>query len=86
MTETSASEIFDLRNLYYYQSGNIFTGSLNGFNYKLIPDKENITALIWHGNLCSELAEIEQQKEFKLDENGFKEMINWLEDEYKKQA
>ncbi|MBQ3566321.1 MAG: hypothetical protein IJA12_04000 [Oscillospiraceae bacterium] len=85
MTETSASEIFDLRNLYYYQSGNIFTGSLNGFNYKIIPDKENITALIWHGNLCSELAEIEQQKEFVLDENGFKEMINWLEDEYKKQ-
>lgn len=86
MAGTSASEIFDLRNLYYYQSGNIFTGSLNGFNYKIIPDKENITALIWHGNLCSELAEIEQQKEFRLDENGFKDMINWLEEEYKEQV
>ncbi len=85
MSTTSASEIFDMRNLYYYQCGNIFTGSLNGFNYKIIPDKEEATVQIWHGNLCSELAEIEQEKTFKLDDEGFKELVNWLEDEYKKQ-
>jgi len=85
MTNTSASEIFDLRNLYYYQSGNIFTGSLNGFNYKIIPQKENITVQIWHGNLCSELAEIETEKTYPLDETGFKELITFLENEYKKE-
>ena len=53
---TSASEIFDLRNFYFYQCGNIFTGSLNNFNYKIIPDKENLTVLVWHGRLCSDLA------------------------------
>lgn len=85
MTETSASKIFDLRNLYYYQCQNIFTGSLNKFNYKIIPNKEEITAQIWHGNACSELAEIEQERTFVLDESGFKELVAWLEDEYKKQ-
>ena len=46
MSTTSASEIFDLRNLYYYQCGNIFTGSRNGFNYKIIPEKEAATVQI----------------------------------------
>ncbi len=85
MENTSASEIFDLRRLYYYESGNIFTGSLNNFNYKITPDKDEITAEIWHGTLCSELAEIELKKKFKLDEDGFSEMIKWLENEYKKE-
>ncbi len=42
---TSASEIFDLRNFYFYQCGNIFTGSLNKFNYKIIPKGGEITVL-----------------------------------------
>ncbi len=83
MSTTSASEIFDMRNLYYYQCGNIFTGSLNGFNYKIVPDKEQATVQIWHGNLCSDLAKIEQEKTFRLDDEGFKELVIWLENEYK---
>lgn len=59
---TSASEIFDLRNFYYYKCGNIFSGSLNNFNYKIIPKENELTVLIWHGMLCSELAEIEIEK------------------------
>ena len=81
---TSASEIFDLRNFYFYQCGNIFTGSLNNFNYKIIPDKENLTVLVWHGRLCSDLAEIETEKKYPLTQEGFDEMIKWLENEYKK--
>ena len=64
---TSASEIFDLRNFYYYKCGNIFSGSLNNFNYKIIPKENELTVLIWHGMLCSELAEIEIEKNFPLD-------------------
>ena len=81
---TSASEIFDLRNLYYYKSGNSFTGSLNGFNYKIIPGSDHITAQFWHGMLCSDAAEIKQEKQFSFDEAGFDEMIKWL-DVYKRQ-
>lgn len=82
---TSASEIFDLRNFYFYKCGNIFSGSLKGFNYKIIPKDDELTAIIWHGMLSSDLAEIEQEKKFPLDEEGFDAMIKWLEDEYKKQ-
>lgn len=82
---TSASEIFDLRNFYYYSCGNVFTGSLNKFNYKIIPKDNELTVMIWHGMMCSELAEIEIEKKFPLDENGFANMIQWLETEYKKQ-
>lgn len=82
---TSASEIFDLRNFYYYKCRNIFSGSLNNFNYKIIPKENELTVLIWHGMLCSELAEIEIEKNFPLDEDGFANMIQWLENEYKKQ-
>ncbi len=80
---TSASEIFDLRNFYFYQSGNSFTGSLGSFSYKIVPQKETISAVTWHGMLCSELAEIENECEFPLTEDGFKQMIKWLEDIYK---
>ena len=80
---TSASEIFDLRNFYFYQSGNSFTGSLGSFSYKIVPQKETISAVTWHGMLCSELVEIENECEFPLTEDGFKQMIKWLEDIYK---
>lgn len=80
---TSASEIFDLRNFYFYQAGNIFTGSLNGFNYKIVPDSDTLNAMIWHGELCSELAKMEQEKKFPLTQDGFGQMIVWLEDAYK---
>lgn len=79
---TYDSKIFDLRNFYFYQSGNTFTGSLNGFNYKIIPDSDKLKVLTWHGMLCSELAEIERENDFPMTQDGFDEMIKWLEDTY----
>jgi hypothetical protein len=32
--------------------------------------------------LCSDAAEIEQEKQFSFDEAGFDEMIKWLETKY----
>lgn len=80
---TSSSEIFDLRNFYFYKSGNVFTGSLGSFNYKIVPGNDDLTALTWHGLLCSELANIENQKTVPLTQEGFDELIKWLEDTYK---
>ncbi len=80
---TSASEIFDLRNFYFYSSGNDFTGSLKGFNYKIVSSSDKLTAMTWHGMLCSDIAEIENQKEFSMTQEGFDEMIKWLEDLFK---
>lgn len=79
---TSASEIFDLRNFYFYKSGNTFTGSLKGFNYKIEPSSDKLMAMTWHGKLCSELAEFENENEFPFTQEGFDEMIQWLEGLY----
>ncbi len=80
-----ASELFDLRRLYYYESGNIFTGSKGEFNFKIIPDtkEKKLNVSLWHGIICSDLAEMDKQEEFTLDEEGFEEMIKWLENEYR---
>lgn len=80
---TSASEIFDLRNFYFYQSGNTFTGSLGSFSYKITPESDKLKAVTWHGMLCSDLAKIENEKDFPFTQDGFDEMIKWLEDTYK---
>jgi hypothetical protein len=79
----SASEIFDLRNFYFYQSGNSFTGSLDGFNYKIEPQKDVFKAMTWSGKLCSELDVMDNENKFPFTEDGFKDMIKWLEDIYK---
>ncbi len=80
---TSASEIFDLRNFYFYQCGNTFTGSLNGFDYKIVPAGEEIKVQTWHGMLCSDVADIEHTNSFPLTEEGFENMVKWLENTYK---
>lgn len=82
---TSASEIFDLRNFYFYQSGNSFTGSLGSFSYKIVPDSDKLKCMTWHGMLCSELAKMEHESEFPFTQEGFDEMIKWLENIYKKE-
>ena len=38
--------------------------------------------LTWHGKLCSMKAEIENQKDFEKSEEGFSELIKWLEEMY----
>lgn len=85
MTNTSASEIFDMRRFYYYQSGNIFTGSKGDFNFKIVPDtgEKKLTLMLWHGKLCSELAQMETEETFELTQEGFDEMVKFLENAYK---
>lgn len=69
---------FDIPAIYYFEAGNIFTGSKETLNFKIIPDKENLTIQIWHGFICSDLAEIEDTKTFLLSESGHHEMLDWL--------
>lgn len=78
------SEIIDIRNLYYYESDNIFTGSWGDFNYKIIPDlkEKTLSTSIWYGRICSDIAEIISEGKFSLTQEGFDEMIKWLNTEY----
>ena len=39
--------------------------------------------MTWHGRLCSMKAEIEHEAEFENSQEGFDELIKWLEAQYK---
>ena len=79
---TSASEIFDIPRFYYFKSGNNYSGSKGNFTYK-IENGEQLKCLTWQGRLCSVKAEIENEQEFEFTEQGFEELIKWLEEKYK---
>ncbi len=78
MRKNPVSEIFDIPQYTYFSFGNVFTGSLGTLSYKIIPG-EQLTVQIWHSRLCSELAEIEEEQQFPMDEAHFHELVRWLE-------
>ncbi|MBR4627338.1 MAG: hypothetical protein IKO47_06525 [Ruminococcus sp.] len=77
----SVSEVFEIPKFYYFESGNDFSGSKGDFSYKIV-NGEKLRAMTWHGRLCSAKAQIEHESEFDRDQNGFDQMIKWLEEVY----
>ena len=74
---------FDIPRIFYFESKNIFTGSRGDFNFRIVPDGEELTVSVWHGFLCSELAEMEDTAAFPLSEEGHTQMLGWLETKYR---
>ena len=69
---------FDIPRLFYFESGNHFTGSRGNMDYRIDPDGEVMHLKAWHGLLCSELAEIEDTADVPLTQEGFDQMLAWL--------
>ena len=78
----SVSEIFEIPKFYYFESGNDFSGSKGDFAYKIL-NGDVLKCMTWHGRLCSMKAEIEHEAEFERTQEGFDNMIKWLEEQYK---
>lgn len=78
-SKTSVSQIFEIPKFYYFKSGNDYSGSVGNFSYKIIT-KDKLKVLTWHGKLCSMKATIENEKEFDCTEQGFAEMVKWIEE------
>lgn len=78
---SSVSTVFEIPKFYYFDSGNNYSGSKGDFAYKIITG-EKLKAMTWHGRLCSMKAQIEHEQEFERSENGFAEMIKWIEYRY----
>ncbi len=72
-----AKQFFDLPELFYFQSGNRYTGSKNGMRFCLTPE-EKILAEVWYQDLCREQVEPEQEQEFPLSQEGYEAMLAWL--------
>lgn len=78
----SSSEIFEIPNFYYLDSGNDYSGSKGEFAYKVVTG-DSLRAMTWHGRKCSAKTDIEREQEFERTEDGFVEMIRWIEERYK---
>lgn len=81
ISHTSVSQFFEIPKFYYFDSGNDYSGSRDNFSYKIITS-DNLKAMTWHGKLCSMKAEIENEQEFERSQDGFNDMIKWLESKY----
>lgn len=74
---------FDIPRIYYFESKNTFTGSRGNFNFKIVPDGE-LKVSTWHGFINSQLAQIEHESAFPISEEGHTQMLQWLDEQYKK--
>ena len=51
-------DAFAYPELHYFKSGNTYSGSYKGLNYKLTPDGETLHIVIWYGMYCSAVSEM----------------------------
>ncbi len=81
---------FPLPGILFFTSGNPFTGSYKGLNYRLDPVKgdaekditAHFTAAVWTGEKCSELSEMRATAEFPLDKDGLTAAEDWFRAQY----
>lgn len=84
------TEIY-LPTLHTFAMDNIFTGSCGLLRFKITPnvimlnkkevnmDESSIRAELWHGQLCYECSEVEQEKTFPMSEEGRLDLQQWLQ-------
>ncbi|MBR5524337.1 MAG: hypothetical protein IKU51_03615 [Clostridia bacterium] len=85
---------FPIPGILFFTSGNPFTGSYKGLNYRIDPIKgdveKDITAhlevRVWLGEKCSELSDMLATTEFPLDKEGLIAAEAWLRSQYQAYA
>ena len=77
-------KFLNLPTLEYLKFGNIFSGSLKDFNYKLFPkvEENKVRAVIFKGEFSFENCENFKEKTFEIKENLIEEVRLWFELEY----
>lgn len=75
--------MFDIRRLEFYQNHNTFTGSCDRFRYRIQSQEALLQVCYWKENICYELASNPISAEFPLTEEGFQQIIDWLEQQYR---
>lgn len=63
----------------YLKNQNPFSGSAEGFNFKLFPQKETLLVKIWYGINYLDESELASEQEFPFDEEGTAAAFAWIE-------
>lgn len=79
---------FYLPNLYTFQNGNGFYGSYRGLRFYIVPEEreeEKVFACqVWYGEFCLAESQVVDTAEFPLDEEGYHQVLAWLDAQYNK--
>lgn len=76
-----AESEFGIPDIPYFRAKNIFSGSLQGFNYKIWPKDEGLKAAVWVGPYCYEKSEEAASGVFPMDPSGRAELLRWLSEQ-----
>lgn len=89
MASSSASKYFEIPKYFLFSEKGIYSGSSaeKDFNYKVVPHcpKEGeklLKAYIWSGENCIGSSENVTETDFPLSEEGYTQMLHWLEEQY----
>ena len=76
---------FDYMTPVWFRRAHLYTGSLGALRYRFKMDEENasIAAAVYSG-ACYEAAQNVEEQTFSWDEDGTKDLRDWLEAAYEK--
>ena len=86
---SSASEFIEIPKFFTFSVFGKFSGraSEKDMNYKVVPEKREdgnvLNCYVWSGRMCLDKSENVQHTEYPLTQEGFDEMLTYLDNEYK---
>ncbi len=90
MQEHMPRNAFDIPKVFYFHAGNIHTGSRGNLRYRVAPSEGVLHIEVWRQDLCYEVISAnggtEGSAEFPISEEGFAQMLDYLQAEYDKTA
>ena len=86
MEEHMPRNAFDIPKIFYFEAGNVHTGSRKHLRYRVDPAENQLKVEVWRKDLCYELVQdaIEATAIFPQTEEGFQQMLDFLQAEYDK--
>lgn len=70
---------YDIPTIAYFENGNVYSGNLGSFRYRIEKTEEQIRATTWNNDLCYELRQEAQEAFFPLDTQGLFDALDWVE-------
>ena len=88
MEEHQPRNAFDIPKTFYFESGNVHTGSRKHLRYRVEPADGLLHIEVWRQDLCYEIikerGEIEGTAEYPVSDEGFQQMLDYLQTEFDK--
>lgn len=88
MEEHQPRNAFDIPKVFYFEVGNVHSGSRKHLRYRVEPADGMLHIDVWRQDLCFEIVqergELEAHADFPISEEGFQQMLDFLQAEYDK--